>query len=85
MLLPTVAIGVQSSGGLAFPASGGTVRIPSDGKLVMTAHVRINGRCRTVDDGGLWLNATMGPGTYSYRLGVTGCTLTPLRLTQHVG
>lgn len=81
--LPTATIGMDVTGGTPFPAAGGTLQIPRHGQLVMTAHVRVIGRCRTVQHG-LRINFIDGPYTYSFWLRVAGCTLTPLRLTQHV-
>ncbi|MDT5103488.1 MAG: hypothetical protein QOI25_1001 [Mycobacterium sp.] len=83
LAFPTVAIGTESTGGTQFPANSETVSIPGHGQLVITAHVRVTGQCQTAADG-LRINAIDGPFTYSYWLGVTGCTLTPLRLTHQV-
>jgi hypothetical protein len=79
--LPSVSVGTGTTGGAPFPASGATVRIPADGRVVLTAHVLVAGRCRAVEDG-LRLNAADGPWTDSVSLGVTGCTLTPVRVTH---
>lgn len=69
-----------------FPASTLTVRIPGDGRVVYTAHFRVTGRCRTVKDGngGLALYVDAGHQGNILGLGVTDCTLTPLRLTHQI-
>lgn len=83
LTLSSVAIGNGQSGVTAIPGSGATVRILGHGRVVFTAHVRIAGRCRTVQNG-LDIVINRGPWTYSWGLGVAGCRLTRLRLTHRV-
>ncbi|MDQ1553603.1 MAG: hypothetical protein QOK46_681 [Microbacteriaceae bacterium] len=82
-VLPTVAIGTETTGGTPFPASAGTVHIPGHGQLVMTAYVRVTGQCRA-DKQGVHINMVEGSFTYSFGLRVADCTLTPLRLTHRI-
>ena len=81
--LPSVAIGPTPSGGQPFPASRGVVPLASQARLVITARVQVAGQCQTVTDG-LRINLSQGSWAYSWPLGVTGCTVTPLRLTHYV-
>lgn len=81
LTLASVAIGTGPTGGTRFPGSAQTVELPGHGTVVFTAHLGVSGRCRTVD-GGRTLIIDRGPVTYSWGLGVTGCTLTPLRVTH---
>jgi hypothetical protein len=83
LALPAAAIGAESTGGTAFPQLAETVRLPGHGQLVLTAHVRVTGRCQRVDHG-LRINLNEGGWTYSSELGVSGCTVTPLRLSHRV-
>ncbi|MBO0810988.1 MAG: hypothetical protein J2P23_02960 [Microlunatus sp.] len=79
----SVAIGTGTTGGTPFPGSAQTVGLPGHGKVVFTAHLRVTGRCGTADNGRTMI-IDRGPWTYSWGLGVTGCTLTPLRVTHRV-
>lgn len=81
--LPAVAIGTDPTQGTPFPASAQTVQLPGHRRVVITAHARVTGRCHKVRHG-LRINVTRGPFTYSFPLRVTGCTLTPLRLTRRI-
>jgi hypothetical protein len=80
----TATTGAEPIGGWRFPVNTQSVQIPGHGRVIFTAHVRVTGRCQTVKDGGLRINVTHGATTASWSLGVTGCTLTPLRLTHRV-
>lgn len=81
----TVALGAEPTGGWRFPVNAQPVQIPGHGRVVFTAYVRVAGRCRTAKDGELRIDVTHRATTVSWSLGVTGCTLTPLRLTHRVG
>ena len=83
LALPSVTIGPDATGGRPFPASRASVRLSSQAHLVITAHVRVTGQCRSVKDG-LLINLGQDGWTYSSSIGVTGCTLTPLRVTHHL-
>jgi hypothetical protein len=83
LALPSVTIGPDTTGGRPFPASHASVRLSSQAHLVITAHVQVTGQCRTVKDG-LLINLSQDGWTYSSSIGVTGCILTPLRVTHHV-
>lgn len=83
LALPSVTIGPDSTGGRPFSASGDSVRLSRQAHLVITAHVRVAGQCRSVKDG-LLINLSQDGWTYSSSIGVTGCTLTPLRVTHHL-
>jgi hypothetical protein len=83
LAMPSVAIGTTASGGTPFPAIGGNVRIRSREQLVITAHVEVTGQCHSVKEG-LRMNLLDGPFTYSFPLGITGCTLTPVRVTHQL-
>ena len=80
----TVAIGAEPIGGWHFPANAEPVQIPGHGQVVFTAHFRVTGRCHTVRDGGFSINVKLGATTGSWSLGVAGCRLTPLRVTQQI-
>jgi hypothetical protein len=83
LTIPSASIGPDTTGGMPFPRNSGTVRIPGHGQLILTAHVRITGRCETVAHG-LRINVIDGPWTYSAWLRVAGCTLQPVRLTERI-
>ena len=84
LLLPSVTISTGSpTRGVPFPSTGGTVQIPAHGRLVISADVRISGTCRKANSG-LYINLIDGGWTYSAPLGIAGCTLTPVQVTQHV-
>lgn len=83
LTLTSVTIGPDTTGGTPFPGSAQTFRIPGHGQVIVSAHVRVSGQCQTVRHG-LRINLIQGGWTYSSWLGVSGCTLTPQRVTHRV-
>jgi len=83
LVLPSVTIGAEVTGGTPFPTNGESVVIPGKGQLVIAAHVQVTGQCRKVTQG-VRINLIRGGFTYSFWLGVTGCTLTPVSVTHQV-
>ena len=82
--LTSVTTGTETTGGTPFPGSAQTIRIPGHRQVVLTAHLGVAGQCEPLRHG-LRINLIQDDGwTYSFWLNVTGCTLTPQRVTHHV-
>lgn len=70
----------------AFPASTGKVSVPAHRRVMYTAHFRVTGHCKTVEDGKGDLAFYVHQRSLAsiVALGIKGCTLTPLRLTHRI-